>query len=140
MKALCSIHGVYEKENKRSGCPKCKTITTKIYDKTYRDKEADKFYHSAKWKRVRKIQLKKHPLCCECGKPATVADHIIEIKDGGCKLCLDNLQSLCHACHNAKTAEEKIRRGREKSLHLNHQNTEAAVRNMKKQFSGGTLE
>ncbi|MBT3205587.1 MAG: hypothetical protein HOB14_00275 [Gammaproteobacteria bacterium] len=41
-------------------------------------------------------------------------DHIIEIKDGGSQLDERNLQSLCHACHNAKTSCERV--GRVKSL------------------------
>lgn len=49
-------------------------------------------------------------LCVKCGEIAKVVDHIIEINDGGCKLCYDNLESLCHLCHNRKTRE--VKRGR----------------------------
>ena len=35
-----------------------------------------------------------------------VVDHIIPIKQGGKELCSDNLQSLCHSCHNRKTRLE----------------------------------
>jgi 5-methylcytosine-specific restriction protein A len=38
-------------------------------------------------------------------------DHIVERSDDDSKrLNWDNLQSLCHSCHNIKTAEEKRKR------------------------------
>lgn len=42
--------------------------------------------------------------------PATVVDHIIEISDGGKADDINNLQSLCRACHNRKTAKEAVKR------------------------------
>jgi 5-methylcytosine-specific restriction protein A len=50
-------------------------------------------------------------LCLHCeeeGKvvPADVVDHIKPIKQGGAKLSHNNIQSLCHSCHNKKTYEE----------------------------------
>lgn len=43
--------------------------------------------------------------------PAVIVDHIIELADGGDRLSDDNTQSLCHACHNKKTARERKKRG-----------------------------
>ncbi|MFS1513957.1 HNH endonuclease [Chengkuizengella sp. SCS-71B] len=41
-----------------------------------------------------------------------MVDHITPIKeDWSLRLDLCNLQSLCHCCHNKKTAEEVSRRG-----------------------------
>ena len=118
VKRICPIHGLYTKDsNAKTGCPQCKKTQTKVYDKDYRDKENDKFYHSREWKRVRRLQLSKFPLCKECLQPAVIVDHIQEIKDGGAKLSLKNLQSLCRSCHNIKTIKEKQSRlGGSKSL------------------------
>ncbi|WP_201351882.1 HNH endonuclease signature motif containing protein [Hydrogenimonas urashimensis] len=54
-------------------------------------------------------------LCQACKRqgvitPATIVDHIIEIKDGGCATCSDNLESLCASCHAKKTAEQRKER------------------------------
>ncbi len=139
-KRLCNIHGMWTKDSKQTTCPKCKKRSTKTYDKTYRNKEADKFYHSRAWKRVRGLQLSKYPLCVECRRPAMIADHIIEIRDGGAKLSLDNLQSMCISCHNAKTAQQKIqRRGAVKSLQTSQPHTEAQYSISQKPFHGDPL-
>lgn len=69
-------------------------------------------YSTWRWRKLRKIQLSREPLCRECAKqgrttPATVADHIIPIRQGGEIWDLDNIQSLCHACHQRKTIKEQ---------------------------------
>ncbi len=110
MKRICPIHGVWEKNSPRGRCPKCSKQTQKDYDTNKRDKGLTKFYASGQWRKLRALKLKRNPLCVKCGRPATVADHIIEIKDGGCKLCIDNLQSMCNGCHTSKTAAEKKKR------------------------------
>lgn len=104
---VCNKHGIYQKETVSGGCPECKQVSAKIYDSTKRDSELNKFYQSKGWKHIRDRQLMKNPLCVECGRPAKIADHIKEIKDGGAKLSLDNLQSMCVSCHNTKTAKER---------------------------------
>lgn len=81
-----------------------KTDSTKHYDKHKRNQSRSKFYHSAQWKRLRVLHLQKQPLCIICQVPGEVVDHIKEISDGGCATCLDNLQTLCTACHNTKTS------------------------------------
>lgn len=106
MKRICPLHGLWNKTTEQTKCPKCKTANAKEYDKKYRNKEHDKFYHSAAWKRVRKLQLDKEPFCVECGKTANTVDHKKAIKDGGAKLDIGNLQSMCGSCHNIKEAKE----------------------------------
>lgn len=139
-KRICNIHGLWEKNSPKDRCPKCKKSSTREYDKNYRNQEASKFYHSREWKRVRGLQLKKYPLCIECNHPAKIVDHIIEIEDGGAKLSLYNLQSMCISCHNAKTAEQKIQRGGAvKSLQTDDTNTEPPAKLSQKQVHGGTL-
>jgi 5-methylcytosine-specific restriction protein A len=50
----------------------------------------------------------RQPICEAdgCNEPATDADHIERISDGGPRLDSGNLQSLCHSCHSRKTAHE----------------------------------
>ena len=134
-KKLCAIHGVHSFRR----CPKCVTTSNRSYDKNYRNKEADKFYHSRQWKQVRKMQLNKYPLCVECSMPARIVDHIKEIKDGGERLSLDNLQSMCVSCHNIKTAKAKQHRGGAvKSLQTKDTNTVAPSKLSETSFLGGT--
>jgi 5-methylcytosine-specific restriction protein A len=79
-------------------------------------KETDAFYLSVRWRRFRHWYLSKHPLCelCECeGRGAVAAamvDHVLEIQDGGELTSEENAQSLCHRCHNIKTAMTKYHR------------------------------
>lgn len=50
--------------------------------------------------------------CVKCGTtgPRLIADHIVEIEDGGAALDVSNGQTLCQAHHNRKT--EQARRAR----------------------------
>ncbi|HPA14895.1 MAG TPA: HNH endonuclease signature motif containing protein [Desulfobacterales bacterium] len=78
-------------------------------------KEADPFYLSPAWRRLRNWYIRAHPLCEICLRegrmtPATTVDHVVELKDGGDPLNADNMQSLCHACHNKKTKAEAKKR------------------------------
>jgi len=77
----------------------------KDYQKSRGDRSVTKFYNTKAWQVARRAALMRDGgWCVMCGeKPAEVVDHIVEIKDGGCKTCLDNLQSLCAACHTKKT-------------------------------------
>lgn len=74
-------------------------------------KERNRFYQRKQWKAVRSLQLQLEPLCRHCRKQgrliaASVVDHILPITDGGAELDLNNLQSLCSACHSSKTRAE----------------------------------
>lgn len=66
------------------------------------------FYSSAAWLRVRREKLAINPLCEVCVKDgrytaATDVHHVLERKDfPEHALDLDNLESLCKACHGAK--------------------------------------
>lgn len=47
--------------------------------------------------------------CCRlCDAPATVADHILAVAEGGSH-DLDNGQALCAPCHDIKTRAEQAR-------------------------------
>ena len=72
------------------------------------------FYNSKEWRRLAKAHKRANPLCVVCESedrlsPAQVTDHILAIADGGSRLDWDNLQSLCHRCHNAKSGREAHR-------------------------------
>lgn len=92
---------------KREDCDICKKkpfdgISTEHYD----------FYNSYGWRKFATGLRKHNPLCVKCleeGRtaPSQVVDHIVSIDDGGDKWDLDNLQVLCHTCHNKKTAKNK---------------------------------
>ena len=79
------------------------------YDKKYKQ-----FYNSASWRKLRKSVMIKHDwLCANCEREgkyrvADVVDHIIEVKDDwGKRLDSNNLEPLCHTCHNIKTQRER---------------------------------
>jgi 5-methylcytosine-specific restriction protein A len=57
------------------------------------------------WSARRDVWLAYHPECASCGVPATEVDHLVARFRGGQDV--DNLQSLCHPCHVAKTARER---------------------------------
>ena len=64
--------------------------------------------NSTAWRKLRAVHLAGEPLCRECAKAdrvtaATDVDHI-DGDDGN--NAPSNLQSLCHACHSRKTAQE----------------------------------
>lgn len=61
------------------------------------------FYRSAEWRRLRAECLRRQPVCVTpgCGKPATVADHIVPRSKGGAD-SLANLRGLCEQHHNQR--------------------------------------
>ncbi len=68
--------------------------------------ERRKVYESDRWKRLRLIKLSDQPLCELCLKddkvtPATQVHHVIPISDdsNNSDYDIDNLMSLCAACH-----------------------------------------
>ena len=97
-------------------CEEHRKLINRGYKKDREDKDIQKIYSSKRWRRIRELKMKEcGGLCQECLKKgfivkAEVVDHIIEIKDGGCVFCLDNLQCLCKRCHAKKTA--RVREGR----------------------------
>ncbi len=70
---------------------------------------ADWPYSTARWRRLRAMQLARQPLCSACmndegrAVPAVDVDHRVPISQGGEPWSMENLQSLCHAHHSIKT-------------------------------------
>jgi 5-methylcytosine-specific restriction protein A len=67
-----------------------------------------RWYKTAHWARTRAAVLARDPICKICNRfPSTVADHIKPHKGDHAKFVESlNLQGLCAACHNEKTARE----------------------------------
>ena len=75
-------------------------------------KVADRFYESKAWRGLA-ARAKKLAgwACVRCGSGVRlIADHIVERKDGGAELDPANVEVLCHACHQAKTAKARAKR------------------------------
>lgn len=60
------------------------------------------FYQTPEWRNTRNAFISLHSRCVQCGNKAQVADHKIRVADGGAKLDWNNLQAMCHKCHNKK--------------------------------------
>lgn len=113
MKRLCPLHGYWNKKDKDDRCPKCTKQRNKDYDKNKRDLSQKKVYNKKDWyEEARPATLIRDGMrCVKCGsRENLVVDHIVEIKDGGAKYNLDNLQTLCKKCHAIKTEDEKKKR------------------------------
>ena len=68
-------------------------------------------HNSRRWRRLRRAVLACEPLCrcCEAAGRANAAaevDHVVPIGRGGEEWDRANLQPLCRACHEAKSARE----------------------------------
>jgi 5-methylcytosine-specific restriction protein A len=81
----------------------------KKYAKDYGNEDSS-WYRSKEWRKLRLMILQNEPLCRECSAVAEMVDHIRPIKEGGARLDPENLQPLCHSCHNRKRAQEGNRR------------------------------
>lgn len=77
-------------------------------------KVADVVYRSPEWRGlVARVKRARGAWCCVCGSShRVIADHIVEVKDGGAPFDASNIQLLCQACHNAKTAKARAARAR----------------------------
>ena len=65
--------------------------------------------YDAQWQRVRAAQLRRHPLCEDCGERGYVTEasevhHVVALRLGGMRLDYGNLRSLCKGCHSRRTA------------------------------------
>jgi len=89
-------------------CDKHKTAR-RVEDRKYKARRTDvaeqAFYKTERWRRLRAWKLQQNPLCEMCkaeGRttPAVLVHHKLAIKDGGELMSVENLMSLCQACHN----------------------------------------
>lgn len=82
-----------------------------IDNKSFESRKKNDLYYTDQWRKIRLIKLNLNPICEHCEKrgivtAAKVIDHIIPIEQGGDKLSLDNLQSLCRRCDNIKSGKD----------------------------------
>lgn len=93
--------------------------SNKRYNKG-RDPKYGRFYNSSEWRILSRKRLQDDGYkCVKCGKVASEVDHIIPIQtpEGWeLRLDLDNLQSLCIACHNVKHDRFKKKSKRPKGV------------------------
>jgi 5-methylcytosine-specific restriction protein A len=74
-------------------------------------------YNTTTWKRLRFIKLTASAICETCERagrivPAMLVDHIVAIKDGGPAFpSIDELASMCSACHNQKHGKAGVAKG-----------------------------
>lgn len=75
---------------------------------------AKRYRSSTRWHKVRQLKLARNPLCenpygrHEDTVPATEVDHRLPLRTHPqLAFTLDNLQSLCHACHAKKSGAER---------------------------------
>ena len=83
-------------------------------DVRVRDAAWHSWYGRKVWKRLSTAQLWREPYCRSCAARgertlATEVDHIVPHRGNWIMFTdPDNLQSLCHVCHSAKTYGETI--------------------------------
>lgn len=84
------------------------------FDTQRADDPIRKLYKTKTWRATRLVILFRDPVCKLCNKAASaIADHIVDarnyIAEGGGDASLffeeNNLQGLCKACHDGKTAK-----------------------------------
>ncbi|WP_237475755.1 HNH endonuclease signature motif containing protein [Virgibacillus salexigens] len=81
--------------------------STREYNQYKRDPKVNAFYKSSKWRKVRAVAIARDKgLCQRCLKQgilrhAQVVHHLVEVNvDWELRYDLNNLESVCHACHN----------------------------------------
>ena len=97
-------------------CPIHRKLVNQKYNRYQRNQEAQSFYNSSAWRKLRARFLIEHPFCVECRKngkltKATVVDHVVPIRQGGPAFEENNLQALCASCHGSKSIKEGSRYG-----------------------------
>jgi 5-methylcytosine-specific restriction protein A len=71
--------------------------------------EVRRWYHTARWRRLRQLVLSEEPLCVDCIKEdrieaSTDVDHEIPHRgDEELFWSRENLHGRCHSCHSRKT-------------------------------------
>jgi 5-methylcytosine-specific restriction protein A len=100
----CAQPGCPELIAKGARCPEHHKAFRRKYDRGYRRRQRKKLYDSARWQKVRRMILRREPICRECkARPATEVHHInnnpLDNRD-------DNFEPLCKPCHSRRTAHE----------------------------------
>lgn len=75
-------------------------------------KKAASIYLTPEWRAlVAQVKRERGCWCARCGSTKRViGDHIHELRDGGAPFDPANIELLCQACHNGKTAAARAAR------------------------------
>lgn len=75
-------------------------------------KKAENFYLSPEWRRfIAQVKRERGCFCARCGSThRVIGDHIQELRDGGAPFDRANVELLCQAHHNEKTARARAAR------------------------------
>lgn len=126
MKRLCTFNGcknIVEVADGFRGSPRCELHQRQVPAKKQHHQHhyinGKNIYKTTRWLNLRKHYVLLQPLCEHCLKydiitEGKIVDHIIELEDGGEPFDINNLQHLCHSCHNTKTGQEARKRNRKK--------------------------
>lgn len=80
-------------------------------DRTAKRMEAKRFYAGERWRTLRRMFLRAHPLCTRCSAEGVITqarDVHHKVKRAACPELAyewDNLEALCRKCHSAETGE-----------------------------------
>jgi hypothetical protein len=58
--------------------------------------------YGGSWDAARAMFMRSNPLCHDCGRAATLVHHVVPISEGGPRLDMDGLMSLCVPCHGRR--------------------------------------
>jgi 5-methylcytosine-specific restriction protein A len=89
------------------------TYDHKRYNSSEKRKAGLDKYTSSQWRKLRQIQLSKHPLCAACLSEGRITsalhiDHLFPWSQlGEDAFYINVFQSLCHSCHSIKTTLEQ---------------------------------
>lgn len=77
-------------------------------------KVASSIYQSKEWRElIVHIKRMRGSFCQICGSShRVIGDHVQELRDGGAPLDEGNVELLCQACHNTKTAKSRAARAK----------------------------
>lgn len=104
---MCHIPGCPQKAFKDGYCQVHQRQKVQTYNAS-RNPETERFYHSTRWRKLRKMKLNSDPLCQRClevEKRTQMAETVHHIDGDIDNNADDNLMSLCLRCHNIKEKE-----------------------------------
>ena len=96
--------------------PGCPTLTLRSWCDEHRSPNvyeerrmsAHRRGYTARWAKVARTFLYRHPVCAHCGGAATEVDHVDGLGPHGPRGWDEtNWQSLCKSCHSRKTTRER---------------------------------
>lgn len=112
-KRACLVVGCLGYAEARGRCAEHARPVLEALERARRDEPGRQWYHSTRWRTLRRTLLSRRPLCVRCAAegrptPATDVDHIVPHRgDPALFWRSTNLQGLCAAHHIAKTREER---------------------------------